>query len=217
MDKRFIVILVVVVLGLAGIFIIGKNKSNSSAKDSGSVTVGSTSNHTKGGNTKNVSVLVYGDFQCPVCGQFYPVEKAVIDKFQNDISFTFMHFPLEQIHPNARSSARAAEAAGMQGKFFEMHDLLYENQQAWSASGDALTIFTSYAQQLGLDTEKFKIDFASEAVNGTINADLKNGNSKGVSGTPTYYINGQKLDNGDISSVDKFSAKIQAAIDSSSK
>jgi len=212
MDKRFIVILVVVVLGLAGIFFIGKNKSSSSTSSSSSSAVGTVSNHTRGNNAKKVNLTVYGDFQCPICGQFYPIEKKVVDTYQNDISFTFMHFPLESIHPNARAAARAAEAAGLQGKFFEMHDLLYENQSAWSSSSDSLTIFTAYALQLGLDAAKFKSDFASETVNSTINADLKNGNSKGVNGTPTYYLNGQKLENGDIGSYDKFSAKIQDAI-----
>lgn len=213
MDKRFIVILVVVVLGLAGIFFIGKNKSSSTNSNSGSTTVGSTSNHTTGNTASKVNLTVYGDFQCPVCGQFYPVEKKVVDSFSKDISFTFMHLPLETIHPNARAAARAAEAAGLQGKFFEMHDLLYINQSAWSSSSDPLTIFTSYATQLGLDTAKFKSDFASETVNSTINADLKSGNSKGVTGTPTYYLNGKKLENADIGTYDKFSAIIQAEID----
>lgn len=211
MDKRFIVILVVVVLGLGGIFFIGKNKTSTSST-SGSSTVGTTSNHTEGNTASKVNLVVYGDFQCPVCGQFYPVEKQIVDTYKQDISFTFMHFPLESIHPNARAAARAAEAAGLQGKFFEMHNLLYVNQSGWSNSGDALTLFTGYATQLGLDTAKFKTDFASETVNSTINADLKNGNSKGVNGTPTYYLNGKKLSNADIGTYEKFSAVIKAEV-----
>jgi protein-disulfide isomerase len=214
MDKRFIVILVVVVLGLGGIFILGKNKSSSSTNSSSSST-GVVSNHTRGENAKNVTLTVYGDFQCPVCGQFYPIEKQVVDTYQKDISFRFMHFPLESIHPNARAAARAAEAAGLQGKFFEMHDLLYVNQAAWSSSTDAYPVFESFAKQIGLDTTKFKTDFASETVNGTINADLKDGNGKSVSGTPTYYLNGEKLNNGDISTYEKFAAKVQDAINKS--
>ncbi len=210
MDKRFIVILVVVVLGLAGIFILGKSKSTNTTSSNAST--GTASNHTKGENAKNVTLTVYGDFQCPVCGQFYPIEKQVVDTFQKDISFKFVHFPLESIHPNARAAARAAEAAGVQGKFFEMHDLLYINQSAWSGSTDAYPVFEAYAKELGLDTAKFKTDFASETVNSTINADLKIGNGKGITGTPTYYINDEKLSNGDISTYEKFSAKIQAAI-----
>ena len=212
MDKRFMVILAVVVLGLGGIFFIGKNKTDSSST-SGSNTVGTTSSHTAGNTASKVNLTVYGDFQCPVCGKFYPVEKQVVDTYKQDISFTFMHFPLESIHPNARAAARAAEAAGLQGKFFEMHNLLYVNQSGWSNSGDVLGVFTGYATQLGLDAAKFKTDFASETVNNTINADLKNGNGKGVNGTPTYYLNGKKLSNGDIGTYEKFSAVIKAEID----
>lgn len=211
MDKRFVTILLVVVVILGGIFFIGRNKSSDSTNTG---TTGTISNHTTGQNAKNVSLVVYGDFQCPVCGQFFPIEKQVVDTFSKDISFQFIHFPLDSIHPNARAASRAAEAAGLQGKFFEMHDVLYQNQSAWNTASDPLAVFTSYATSLGLDAAKFKTDFASESVNGTINADLKLGNGKGVTGTPTYYLNGTKLDNGDINTYDKFAAKVQEAIDS---
>lgn len=214
MDKRFIIILLVVVLGLGGIFVVGKNKSDS-ANTSANSTVGTTSNHVQGENAKNVNLVVFGDFQCPVCSEYYKLEKQIVQDYGKDISFRFMHFPLDSIHPNARAASRAAEASGLQGKFFEMHDILYENQSTWSAASDSLSIFTSYAKGIGLDVEKFKSDFATETVNSTINADLKEGNSKGVSGTPTYFLNGKKLDNGDINTYAGFSAKIQEAIDNS--
>jgi protein-disulfide isomerase len=213
MDKRFLAILVIVVIALGGIFFIGRHKSTDTS--SGTSSVGTASNHVVGGNAKNVTLAVYGDFQCPICGQFHPIEKKIIETYKNDIQFRFIHFPLESIHPNARAAARAAEAAGLQGKFFEMHDILYQNQSAWSSASDPFTIFASYAAQLGLNADTFKKDFASETVNGTINADLKDGNGKGVSGTPTYYLNGTKLDNGDISSYEKFAAKVEAAINQS--
>lgn len=211
MDKRFVTILLLVVVVLGGIFFIGRSKSPDTASTG---STGTVSNHTTGQNAKNVSLVVYGDFQCPVCGQFFPIEKQVVDSFSKDISFQFLHFPLDSIHPNARAASRAAEAAGLQGKFFEMHDLLYQNQSSWNTASDPLAVFTSFATSLGLDSAKFKSDFASETVNGTINADLKQGNGKGVTGTPTYYLNGQKLDNGDINTYEKFSAKIQEAINS---
>ncbi len=133
---------------------------------------------------------MYGDFQCPACAQIFPVEKQVVTNFNDQIKFTFRHFPLESIHPNARAASRAAEAAGLQGKFFEMHDALYESQNAWSSLSNPLDEFVSMAQKIGLDTEKFKTDYATELVNATINADLKEGNSKNVSGTPSYFVNG---------------------------
>lgn len=210
MDKRFIAILAVLVLGLGAIFIIGKNNNSTANTQS---TTGTVSNHTIGATDKKVNLLVYGDFQCPICVEYYKVEKQIMQKYQNDISFTFRHFPIDSIHQNARAAARAAEAAGLQGKFFEMHDMIYQNQSAWSTASDPLIIFSSYATSLGLDENKFKTDFASEVVNNTINADLKEGNSKGVSGTPTYFLNGKQLDNKDLGTVDSFSAIIQEAID----
>ncbi|MFO0882151.1 MAG: thioredoxin domain-containing protein [Candidatus Saccharimonadales bacterium] len=213
MDKRFLVILAIVVLALGGIFFIGRNKSSDTGSNNN--TTGTMSNNVRGENAKKVNLTVYGDFQCPVCGQFFPIEKQVVDTYQKDIEFRFIHFPLESIHPNARAAARATEAAAKQGKFFEMHDLLYQNQSAWSSASDSFPIFASYAAQIGLNADTFKTDFASATINSTINADLKDGNSKGVTGTPTYYLNGVKLNNGDISSVEKFSAKVQEAINQS--
>jgi len=210
MEKRFIIILGVVVIALGGMFFLSRDKSDTASVSSSTASV---SAHSTGDNAKNVELMVYGDFQCPVCGQFYPVEKQVIDAFKTDIRFTFRHFPLETIHQNARASSRAAEAAGLQGKFFEMHDKLYENQNSWSALSNPLDQFVGYAKLLGMDETKFRADYATESVNATINADLKEGNGKGVSGTPSYFLNGKKLDNGDINTYEKFSAVIQKEID----
>jgi protein-disulfide isomerase len=213
MDRKFIVILVVLVLGLGGIFWFGQKDSGTTNTNNSNASV---SNHSKGENTKNVELLVYADFQCPVCGQFFPVEKAVVDKYQKEIKFTFRHFPLDSIHQNARAASRAAEAAGKQGKFFEMHDLLFENQQSWSEVGNPKSVFDAYAKQLSLNQSQFDADFAAEVTNDTINADRNAGSKVGVSGTPTYFLNGKKLENGDISTVESFSAKIDEAIKASS-
>jgi len=213
MDKRFIVILAILVLGLGGLFIFTRNKAT--APGTGTTQKASVSNHKEGKNAKNVNLVVYGDFQCSACEQIYPIEKQAVDSHINDISFTFRHFPLDTIHPNARAASRAAEAAGLQGKFFEMHNSLYQNQSLWINSSLPLTVFEQLAKSLGLNLDKFKTDFASESVNATINADYQEGVSKGVDGTPTYYLNGKKLDNKDISSVEKFSAKIDEAIKAS--
>lgn len=211
MDRKFLVILGVVILALFGLFLFTGNKKDSAntSQSSGNATV---SQHSIGGNKKNVELLVYGDFQCPVCSQFYAVEKQVMQEYGNDIKFTFRHFPLDTIHPNARAASRAAEAAGKQGKFFEMHDLLYENQQSWSSSSSAKTIFDQYAKQIGLDVTKFSTDYASEMTNSTINADKNEGTGKDVQGTPTYFINGRKLENTELSSVDSFKKVIEAEI-----
>lgn len=214
MDKRFLIILGVVILGLIGIFVFTRDKAAAPSTSSDNSNV-SVSNHTKGKEDSRVKLLVFGDFQCSACVQFYPIEKQVVDKYIDQISFTFRHFPLDNIHPNARAASRAAEAAGLQGKFFEMHDLLYEQQSAWINKSNPLETFVSFANILKLDTNKFKSDFASEAVNSKINADYKDGQKKGVDGTPTYFLNGQKLNLEEIQTVELFSKQIDEALKSS--
>jgi protein-disulfide isomerase len=215
MDKRFLIIMGIIAVAFIGIFFFGSSKNDT--QNTGST--GTVSNHTFGNNSKNVELLVYGDFECSACGQFYPIEKQVTETYKDQIAFVFRHFPIDSIHPNARAASRAAEAAGVQGKFFEMHDLLYETQLQWvsQVTTNPQPIFESYAQQLNLDIEKFKVDYAAENTNSTINADKQEGNDKGVTGTPTYYLNGVKLNNGEISSVEAFSKKIDEAIAASSQ
>jgi protein-disulfide isomerase len=157
-------------------------------------------------------LVVYGDFQCSACEAFFPIESQVLQKYLGQITFTFRNFPIESLHPNALAAARAAEAASLQGKFFEMHDLLYQNQSSWENLSDPLPYFEQMASSLSLNMNKFKTDFASEAVNNTIAADMQDGTKKGVDGTPAYFLNGTKLNNQDIDSVASFSAKIDQAI-----
>ncbi len=115
-------------------------------------------------------------------------------EFNDQIKFQFRNFPLVSIHPNAFAGARAAEAGALQNKFWEMHDLLYENQSQWSAASDPTPYFTQYAKQLGLNAAQFQTDFASSKVNDLVNADLAEGNKLGVSATPTFYLDGKKVD-----------------------
>jgi protein-disulfide isomerase len=208
MDRRFLIVLAILILGLGGLFVFTRNKANAP----GSNSTASASNHVRDTSASGVDLLVYGDFQCPVCKPFYYVEKQVLDKYPGQIRLTFRNFPLDSIHPNARAAARAAEAAGLQDMFFEMHDILYENQDEWSSLSSPQQAFEGYASNLGLDITKFKTDLVSEAVNDTINADKKDGEDRGVEGTPTYFLNGEKLSNSDIGTVETFSAKIESAL-----
>ncbi|MDQ5886051.1 MAG: hypothetical protein QG628_448 [Patescibacteria group bacterium] len=194
MNKKFLITLLVCVLALVGIYI-ATSKKDSSTTDKSSSTSGSLSNNVIGSNKKGVVLVEYGDFQCPACGGYHPIIKEVVDKYQNDIKFQFRNFPLQQIHQNARAAARTAEAAGKQGKYWEMHNLLYEQQQTWEQSTAVNAIFEGYASQLGLDLAKFKTDFASTAVNETINADFAEGTRLGVDSTPTFFLQDKKLNN----------------------
>lgn len=209
MDKRFIIILVVIILGFGGIIAF----NNFNKKDQPVVTSG-TSNHTRGNTQSPVELVAYKDFECPPCGQFYPIEEQLYEKYKDKVKFTFKHFPIDTIHANTRAAHRAAEAAGLQGKFFEMHSLIYQNQQTWNtqATTNPQPIFERYAQQLGLDLEKFKADVALDSTNKTINADVSAGKQAGVSGTPTYFLNGTQLNTGEINSFELFSKKLDEAL-----
>lgn len=193
MSKQFVAILAIVIVGLFGVFSLTKNSNDS--KGNGTSNSSKISDHKEGSGKKGVTLIEYGDFQCPICKQYYPILKQVKQAYGDDITFQFRNYPLIQIHQHAFEAARAAEAAGNQGKFWEMHDLLYENQDTWANSQSTAPIFESYARQLKLDVEKFKSDMASEQVASVINADVSAAQSIGATGTPTFVLNGKKIDN----------------------
>lgn len=211
MDKRFAGILVACVVVLGIVFVFTNKKSAAPSSGSGS----KLSNHIIGENAKGVNLTEYGDFQCPYCGQYYPIVKQVVEKYKADIAFQFRHFPLSQ-HQNARAAARAAEAAAKQNKFWEMYDMLYQQQSSWENSQSPMTVFESYAQQLSLNMAQFKKDYASSEVNDIINADYAEGVRLGVDSTPSFFLQGKKLDPAP-KDVDGFSKVIDQAIKDASK
>ena len=157
---------------------------------------GNIADHTKGSTDNKILLVEYGDYQCPSCGGVYPNLQTLMEEYGTDITFIFRNFPLTAIHPNARAASAVAEAAGLQGKFWEMHDMLYERQSDWSNldATKRTTIFTSYAEALDLDIEKFNTDIAASNVNAKINFDMALGKSVKVSATPTFFLNGEKVD-----------------------
>jgi protein-disulfide isomerase len=149
--------------------------------------------HVRGEPNAQVTLEEFGDFQCPSCGVLHLEMKKIEAEFGPRMKVIFRNFPLTQIHRNALAGARAAEAAGMQNRFWEMHDWLYENQKAWSDAPDPQPIFTEAARTLGLDVDKFAKDISSKEVRQRIVADYNRGQSLGVGGTPTVYVNGQMV------------------------
>lgn len=214
----FIVICVAVLGGL--IFISRKDKINVDAIDMTKATAASSANgniadHVFGNKDSKVVLTEYGDFQCPACGSAYPVIKEVTDAYKDKIAFIFRNNPLTAIHPNARAGSAAAEAAGLQGKYWDMHDALYVNQTNWSSAAvDKRTdMFVAYASQIGVkDKEKFKKDMESKAVNDKIDFDLALGKRVPVSGTPTILLNNKKIESDVWSDKDKFRAAIENAL-----
>lgn len=195
MSKGFLAVIVVVILAFVGFFALSGNKSSDtgSSKSDTSKSKGKPTEHIMGKGQSGVTLVEYGDYQCPYCAQYYPVVKQVVEKYGDQIFFQFRNFPLMSMHQNAFAAARAAEAASMQGKFWQMHDLLYQNQTQWSNAASPTSHFQQYAKQLGLDMSKYNKDFSSSAVNDAINADIAEGNKLKVEATPTFFINGKKI------------------------
>ena len=150
--------------------------------------------HVHGAEGGSVTLVEFGDFQCPACGAYEPIVREVAARNPETMKFVFRHFPLTQIHPNALLAAKASEAAGVQGKFWEMHDMLYDVQKDWAGSLNARDMFVTYAKNLGLDVKKFTSDLNNEEIETKILAEYKEGVNLGVQGTPTFFVNGKKIE-----------------------
>lgn len=214
MSKQFWIALAAIAVILGGIvFVTNHNKPGATGNPN------QATNHVKGQDSAKVTLVEYGDYECPVCASFEPVVEQVYSKYSEKISFQFRNLPLTQIHQNAFAAARAAEAASQQNKFWEMHDMLYQNQSAWVSASDPQSLFDGYATQLKLNVTQFNQDYVSEKVNDAINADLAAFNKTGDEmATPTFYLDGKKLDNAklisgnNVPSLDSFSKLIDAEI-----
>lgn len=142
-----------------------------------------------------IQVIEYSDFQCPACRFYSEVNSLLLSRFPGRVGIAFRHFPLQEIHKQANLAAQAAEVAGKQGKFWEMSSLLFENQLAWSESNQALALFAGYATQLGLDKNRFIKDIDSKEVRALVEADYLSGLVARVNSTPSFFVNGQKMNN----------------------
>jgi protein-disulfide isomerase len=150
--------------------------------------------HALGSAKAPVTLEEFGDFECPPCGMLHPVLKNLEAEFgPAKLRIIFREFPLVPTHVHALAAARAAEAAGLQGKFWEMHDMIYENQKDWHEAFDVRPIFEGYATKIGLNVEQFKRDNTSEIVEQRIFLDGKRAHSLGVKGTPTVFLNGREV------------------------
>lgn len=149
--------------------------------------------HTLGPPNAPARLEEFGDFQCPPCGLFHPIVKQMQSEFGDKLQFTFREFPLYPNHQHSVVAASAAEAAGLQNKFWQMHDLLYEHQNDWKDKFDVRPIFEGYAKEIGLDVERWKSDLGSEQVAQRITRDGARGHSMGVKGTPTVFLNGREV------------------------
>jgi protein-disulfide isomerase len=147
--------------------------------------------HVRGDRTAPLMLVEYGDYECPYCGAAYPIVAEVRRILGDQLRFVFRNFPLTEVHPHALQAAEAAEAASPRGRFWEMHDLLFENQKRLRTQ-DLLR----YAQTLGLDTDRVEADLAEHTYEPRIREDVVSGARSGVNGTPTFFVNGVRHDGG---------------------
>jgi protein-disulfide isomerase len=145
--------------------------------------------HAQGDENAICTLVEYGDYQCPHCGRAYPIVKRIQKHFGKRLRFVFRNFPLNEIHPQAESAAETAEFAGSQGKFWEMHDRLFENQTRFSPM-----LFEELAQELKLDPADLREALTSGEFRAHVRSDFMGGARSGVNGTPTFFINGQRHD-----------------------
>jgi protein-disulfide isomerase len=165
--------------------------------------------HVLGTKGAKITLVEFGDFQCPACAATHPIVSQLLTEYKGKVTFVFRNYPLA-IHQNAKISAEAAEAAGAQGKFFEMYDALYQNQQEWAESKNPLEYFQKYAQAIGLDVDKFTEEVKANKYKNKIEKDVADGNALGVSATPSFFINGEKITGG--LPYDEFKAKFDAIL-----
>ena len=220
MSKRFWIILIAIIVSLGVVYKLSSKPGNGAANSSLA-----GSNHVEGKGSTGITLLEYGDYECPYCAQYYPIVNQVQQKFNDQVFFQFKNLPLTQIHQNAFAAARAAEAAGQMGKFWEMHGILYETnisylnnkkQASWVTAQNPVPYFDAFAKQLGLDQSKFDNYYTSSAVNDLINGDINNFAKTGAEeATPAFFLNGKQIK--PQATVDSFSSIIQAAIDKQAK
>lgn len=148
--------------------------------------------HVKGNENATVTLVEYSDFQCPACAAFQPTLDEVLTEYGDSLKFEYKHFPLP-IHPKAQPAARAAEAAGQQGAFFEFHDLLFANQANWVNTPNPLALFIGYAEELKLDVSLFKRHYNASLVSDKVRENTNEARTLGITGTPTFFLNGEKM------------------------
>jgi len=198
MKNKIILWAIITVAVIGSIFGIIKLASKSQTPDSNNlaITVSAVNDNEniKGDKEAATTLIEYSDFQCPACGSYYPIVKKVTEDLGAKVRFAYRHFPLPQ-HKNAKLAATVAEAAGKQGKFWEMHDLIFQNQSDWSEEKNVAILFAKYAQDIGLDLARFQTDIASDDIKAKIENDYKSGVKAGVNSTPSFFLNGKKMDN----------------------
>lgn len=209
-DKFVLGIIIATILIFAGgAFFISK-KDTKTVSDSKKILEVVNGDYIKGNRDASVTIIEYLDFECEACGAYYPLVKTLSEEYKNDVRFVSRYFPLMG-HKNGLTSALAVEASSRQGKYWEMYDILFENQKSWGEKESAdPKLFEEYAKQIGLNMDQFKKDRDSKEVKDRVNRDLNNGKKLDITGTPSFFLNGEKIPN--PKTIEDFKTFIDAAI-----
>ncbi len=209
----YTIISVASILGFMVLVYVASDKPTADQVVHQQVRVAEKDDHFKWSKDKKILLVEYSDLQCPACANLHSILTSIeADKkspISKKITFVYRHFPLERVHKNAMAAALAAEAAANQNAFFTMSNSMFENQATWESSNDPMKFFVEFAKQLKLDTKKFTADAKSKAVEDRVNNDILTGNAIGVDSTPSFYLNGKKMQ---FNTLDEFKSQLSAAI-----
>jgi protein-disulfide isomerase len=195
LKTMIMVAVVTLIIVVGGVVVLSNQNSKSTGNDQldPSLLVRDWSHNTSTDSAnKKVTIVEFADFQCPACAAAFPVIQRIKSEYSAELNFVYRHFPLAQ-HRNAKITAKAAEAAGEQGKFWEMYEKLYLTQSNWQDLDNPEEVLIKYATELGLDIDKFKSDLSSNEISDRINKDVSDALELNVNSTPTFFINGERL------------------------
>lgn len=187
-------VIIGIIVVLVGSFIISQKDSKIDPAVIASVPVTEPAPHVKGNAESGITLVEYSDFQCPACKSVAPQINALVAEFGEQFQLEYRHLPLRSIHPNAQIAAQAAEAAGMQGAFWEMHDMLFERQTEWAQSFNPERFFRNYAEDLGLNADRLVYDMESSEVKAIVDGHFDEAQALQLPGTPSFVFKGEKVD-----------------------
>jgi protein-disulfide isomerase len=188
-----IIILAVAVAAGAAVFL-SRQPEEASGSDTKPLTVDlKGGGHFRGPENAEVTLVEFGDYQCPSCGAYHPFVKEILNRYPKQVRLEFHHFPLISIHPNSMAASKAAEAAGEQGHYWEMHDALFEYQNQWAAAPDPKPIFTAIANRIGINGTILVQTMDSPRLQERVLQDVQRGDAASIQAVPTFFINGQQV------------------------
>jgi protein-disulfide isomerase len=197
-SKGFWFIVAAIIAGAAGMIVLANRSSQPPVSTQADLAHVQPDDHVRGKADASVVLIEYGDLECPACGSYDPFVETLYSEYGDRVAFVFRHFPISSAHPRAVTAARAAEAAGKQGAFFEMVHLMYVQQRSWDSRNnpdlDPSAVFDSFAVGLGLDIDKFRADMSDDSTLDFINAQRDASRQFEVGSTPTFILNGKKLE-----------------------